>query len=139
MTIEVKFAWRGGRVMQQLNTAAQTGLRKSGKIILDEMRRLILDEAKTGKMYGSHQASAPGEAPANETGELVESFTAEVDTSIKDKPTLIIGARADHATFLEYGTKFMAPRPFMRPAINNVQRRVEMAIALEIQKALNKK
>lgn len=68
--------------------------------------------AKSGRWYDGHQASAPGEAPAIDSGELVESL--EVTDVIDGEGA--IGTNAEHAEYLEYGTSKMAARPFMTPA-----------------------
>ena len=81
-----------------------------------EAQRSILKGPKTGRIYKrgktTHQASAPGEAPANDLGFLAGSLKVEVTA----KFTVDLIAAAPYAVFLEYGTRKMAPRPFMRPA-----------------------
>jgi phage gpG-like protein len=73
----------------------------------DEMIRKIESPPKTGRIYGTHQASAPGEPPANDTGELAASITVE-----SDGETVTLAARAPYAPTLEYGGAKIAPRPF---------------------------
>lgn len=59
------------------------------------------------------QASAPGEAPAVQTGRLYGSIEV-----VKDQPlSRIIIATDRKAHLLELGTRSMAPRPFLRPAL----------------------
>lgn len=67
--------------------------------------------AKSGRMYGGHQASAPGEAPAVDTGALIGSIQTEVQGTEG-----VVFTNMGYAVFLEYGTRHMAPRPFMTPA-----------------------
>lgn len=66
---------------------------------------------KTGIQYGRHQASAPGEPPAADTGRLASGITLE----IADDEALVI-SNAAYSAALEFGTRFMEPRPFMMPA-----------------------
>lgn len=72
---------------------------------------------KTGRIYKRrkvrHQASAPGEAPATDTGRLVSSLKVEIPS---EKWTANLVAGVPYAIHLEYGTRHMKPRPFMRPA-----------------------
>ncbi len=77
-----------------------------------ERTKAAMDEPKSGRMYGAHQASAPGEAPAVLSGELQGSYTAEPDgvgraVAYSDDPK---------APLLEYGTRRMAARPALTPA-----------------------
>ena len=68
---------------------------------------------KSGNVYGRHVASQPGEPPAIESGDLVES--AEITM---ESPTVgTITYTSDHAAAMEYGTVHIAPRPFLTPGI----------------------
>lgn len=67
--------------------------------------------------YRFHRASAPGEAPAIDTGHLVNSFfTKKLGRLVR-----IIGVNAEYAAALEFGTERIAPRPYLRPALNAVR------------------
>lgn len=63
-----------------------------------------------------HRASAPGEAPANDTGSLARSFKMRFPSQFLGE--LEIGAA--YAEFLELGTGRMAARPYVGPAIRSV-------------------
>jgi len=79
-------------------------------------QKSILKGPKTGRIYQRgnvrHQASAPGEPPANDLGFLASSMRIDVTA----KFAVDLSAVAPYAVFLEYGTRKMAPRPFLRPA-----------------------
>ena len=80
---------------------------------------LIQTSPASGNIYprgksGSHQASAPGEPPATDTGFLVNSIQAELHS---DDTIGTIEFGAEYALPLEGGTEHMAPRPFVVPAI----------------------
>lgn len=66
---------------------------------------------KSGRWYGGHQASAPGEAPAVDTGTLINSVQTDVQGTEGSVYT-----NQEVAPMLEYGTSRMAPRPFFTPA-----------------------
>jgi HK97 gp10 family phage protein len=79
---------------------------------------------KTGRIYRrgsiSHQASAPGEAPATDTGKLASSAEWEVDeTSL----WAVISFSAFYARMLEFGTRFIRPRPFIFPTLDELKGR----------------
>jgi hypothetical protein len=77
----------------------------------NEMRK-----PKSGRTYGRHRASAPGEAPAVDTSNLINSFGAE---QIEGGNAVAYNT-AETAPHLEYGAHTnghnMAARPFMTPA-----------------------
>ena len=78
--------------------------------------------AHTGRIYRigsvSHQASAPGEAPAVDTSTLINS----IGTKMLEKLKAIVYAGAEYALHLEMGTRYIAPRPFMIPAVEQVRK-----------------
>jgi phage gpG-like protein len=83
--------------------------------VFDIEGRIKIDmaSAKSGQMYGDHQASAPGEAPAVDTSALINSIQTEVNGSEGEVYT-----NAEYAVHLEYGAPMnnLEPRPFMTPA-----------------------
>jgi HK97 gp10 family phage protein len=60
----------------------------------------------------THKASAPGEAPATDTGGLWQSIDADIDGK-----TAEVVAKSEYAHLLEFGTQKMEARPFMLPAV----------------------
>jgi hypothetical protein len=80
--------------------------------------KISFSEAKHGVVYGGHQASAPGEAPAIDQGVLANSVQSFMDTDTRGG----VGVGAEYAPHLELGTSNMEPRPFMAPAAESVKR-----------------
>lgn len=72
-----------------------------------------LNKSGSGRSYGTHQASAPGEPPAPDTTALRES----TKTRRIDPTTIRVSVGTTYAASLEYGTRTMAPRPFFRSVI----------------------
>lgn len=68
---------------------------------------------KSGREYGNHVASAPGEAPAIDTGLLVNSIQVEADGL-----AAVVGTNAEYAPVLEFGGVHITPRPFFGPAFD---------------------
>jgi HK97 gp10 family phage protein len=89
----------------------------SANSLAKEMKKRIKTGAKSGKQYGNHTASAPGQSPANWTGELVNSISA-INEGKKSK----VIVNANYAEFLELGTSKMRPRPFILPSIQKVKK-----------------
>jgi hypothetical protein len=82
----------------------------------------IEDPPKTGRIYTHgpqplpHQASAPGEAPANWTGRLRESFSYTESGELE----ATVHIAEPYAADLELGTTRYAPRPFVTPTIDEI-------------------
>lgn len=76
----------------------------------------------TGRIYrrGSvtHQASAPGEAPASDTGVLLNSIYHERTSPL----TAIAGSRLAYAAHLEFGTRNIGRRPAWMPEVLEAQK-----------------
>lgn len=74
---------------------------------------------KSGRVYRvsrtgrTHQASAPGEAPAILMSFLQDSILTTFPTAREG----VIAIGAAYAPYLEYGTARMKPRPYIAPAI----------------------
>lgn len=100
---------------KDLELALKGALHEIGIEVRREDRKLIRSSKKTGRRYGSHRASAPGEAPANRTGKLAKS----VNFHVRNHQEMSIGESASYASFLENGTKRIKPRPHLIAAINN--------------------
>lgn len=72
---------------------------------------------RSGRLYGAHRASAPGEPPAIDTGLLAN--TIGVMSGFESRGlSAIVFVNADYGMHLEFGTHKMAPRPFLRPAFD---------------------
>lgn len=131
--------WHGEEVIARIRAAAMRGVVIGSELVKSEAVRLILSPPKTGRIYrrkgAEHQASAPGEAPANDTGRLAGSIDAKYEP---EKLTGIIGAHTDYAAYLEYGTSKMEPRPYMRPALMNKKDEVEKAVQDEVSAELGR-
>lgn len=87
-----------------------------------------IQEEKHGRAYSRggvvHIASAPGEAPATDTGFLVNSISHEMT----GETSAVIGAAAEYAPHLEFGTVHIAARPFMGPAFEAAKEDFEQAL-----------
>lgn len=64
-----------------------------------------------------HQASAPGEPPASDTGHLLASVGHRMGVD-EDGVYGEVGSDQNKAEYLELGTRYMEPRPFLRPALD---------------------
>lgn len=102
-------------------------------LMVGDAKRSVARGPKTGRIYMKgknrsirHQASAPGEPPATDTGRLVNSIVGDAKV-IGKQVQGYLEARTDYAGYLEFGTRKLAARPFMTPS---VMRNRDRAIAL---------
>lgn len=91
-----------------------------------EARRLTslkVGVAKTNYGNAVGHRSRPGEPPYIETGTLTKSISHETG---KDGTYFYgrVGTKHDYGWFLEVGTRNMAPRPWLRPALDNTTPRI---------------
>ena len=108
------------------------------QLIRGEAIKSIQSGPKSGRVYEkynprrTHRASAPGQAPASDTGNLVSKITIRQDG--KDKTN--VESNADYSAFLEYGTSKMEPRPFMLPAFEKSKKPIINAVFNRVKRKI---
>ena len=68
------------------------------------------------------RASAPGEPPHKQTAAIQSSIAFEI---APDGLSALVGPSVYYGKFLEFGTRRMAARPFVRPALAHVLPRIQ--------------
>ena len=76
--------------------------------------------------------SAPGEAPAVDTGRLRASITHRVEME-SGEAAGFVGTSVEYAPWLEFGTTRMQPRPFMVPAIERNREWIKNKLAAVVK------
>ena len=121
---------RLGAYEQAIVDEARNIVQRTAVSIHGDAVKSIQRGRKSGRIYLKtqagipHQASAPGEAPATDTGALVSSLQLKgAGTS-----TMYVYTNLKYAPFLEFGTSRLAPRPFMRPALQSNRPKFERAM-----------
>ena len=149
MSIKVKIIEAAGteRAFESAgNIAANTkfGIEKAfyfiGKDLMGEFNRQVLAKNKSGQLYiirrgktrRRHIASAPGETPANISGKYRKGIGFKVDGANQ----LIFGNSAEHAGFLESGTRFMKKRPGLGNAVKSSERTIIRDLSSNIEDRL---
>lgn len=148
MQIDVKVEGldRIERATREVQLAVNTELKKalfaSAKQVESEAKRSITSGQKTGRVYKrrsvTHRASAPGEAPASDTGRLVNSINSYLSTD--GLYSFVIAGRGlvKYAAMLEFGTIKMAARPFMFPALEKSRDWIRERLAKAVRTAASK-
>lgn len=100
-----------------------------------DAKRSIARGPKTGRVYRrgnrTHQASAPGQPPASDTGRLVNSVEFDKVGAF----TATVGSNLIYALHLEYGTRKMAARPFFRPAVERMRKQFMARLEDAVERA----
>lgn len=120
-------------VQKEIYKQVNIALLASAAMIHKEASKSLTNGQKSGRIYKrrtvTHQASAPGEAPASDTGTLLQSLSFY---GFKDKLEAIVTSRLKYAAMLEFGTTRIKPRPFMFPAYEKskawIQERLNKAV-----------
>jgi hypothetical protein len=92
-----------------------------------------MQEPKSGRVYRNHVASAPGEAPAVDSGNLSGQIQKRKMGPSKASVTI----NTDYGIALEYGSRRkksgrLAKRPFVRPSVKKIfPKMIEMLKDLE--------
>ncbi len=98
------------------------------KASINPLAKLALEveyEAKASMQAGGGKGgttSSPGEVPRVQTGNLRSAIST---SRVSQSDIYVVGPTrvAFYGLFLEFGTRLLAPRPFMRPALAKVAKR----------------
>ena len=126
------------RLAKDMELPFQEVVKGGGQLIRGEAIKSIQTGAKSGVMYQmynprrEHRASAPGQAPASDTGNLVSKITVKQ----KSLNVVHVESNADYSSFLEYGTSKMEARPFMFPAFEKSKKPILNAVFNRVKKKI---
>jgi hypothetical protein len=129
-----------GEYERKLRANVRREITKTALKVNARVKRAILQGPKTGRVHTrapgqnlsrTHQSSAAGEAPANDTGTLASS----IYYSRPSPDTAQIGSRLYYAYELEFGRQGLQPRPSWRPATDAERGPFEDAIREAMRRA----
>lgn len=112
--------------------AASRGMRAVNAIRNAELE--VLRGKRSGRVYrkphtkSHYTASAPGEPPARRTGNLRLNWNGTVESSSTGsglQVTAVLESQERYSTYLENGTRRMAPRPFKQPISEKAMPEIE--------------
>jgi hypothetical protein len=107
---------------KNVRKGARQGLTEIGRENVKHTKGLIKKPPKTGRFYRFrgilHQASAPGQPPANRTGKLLRSVRYRVYSWNR----MEFGYHAPYGKFLEDGTRKMEARPALGRTVDERSR-----------------
>lgn len=144
---------RNARVFKQINEIedrTRRGIRQGffrlGNDLVRTLSEEVLKKNKRGRTYTRkdrigrrrrHVASAPGQTPANRTG----NYRKNAGYQLRGAEQLEFGIRdgAPYGIFLEEGTRKMAPRPGLTNAVKANERNARTDFSGSIEQELNAK
>lgn len=112
--------------------AASRGMRAVNAIRNAELE--VLSGKRSGRVYrkphtkSHYTASAPGEPPARRTGNLRLNWNGTVESSSTGsglRVAAVLESQERYSTYLENGTRRMAPRPFKQPISEKAMPEIE--------------
>ena len=118
---------------QEAIKAIEDHARERMEEAINEVRNETLETLsgnRSGRTYyvpGTHKtytASAPGEPPAVATGHLRQN----IDKGVELEDTQVVGyvgTKDDYGPMLEFGTKKMAPRPWLRISFEKSETKIK--------------
>lgn len=120
ITNEEEFKRRLAARKEAARKRAEDALQKAGLHLENAIKKKLTGQ-RHGRVYPRgkgtpHTASAPGEPPAVDTGQLRSSITnSGVEKRLKGGMAIRVGTNQEKARDLEYGNRRrrLAPRPFM--------------------------
>lgn len=137
------------KYLSQVAPQIEDNMNKSIKLCCEKVRSDIQESmAKTerdmSKTYftnnktKAHHPSLPGNPPAPDTGNLRESIRYEVHGEGSEIYGVVGSTQKDpdYAVFTEYGTNKMAPRPWLRPAMQKNNEWIRKSIANAVANTL---
>ena len=121
----------------ELQEPIKDTLKGGAQLIRGEAIKSIQSGSKTGRTYKrynptrTHKASAPGEAPASDTGNLVSNIMVQ-----EKGDSIEVQSNAEYSKFLEYGTSKMEARPFLFPAYEMSREKIVQSIFKKVSQTI---
>jgi HK97 gp10 family phage protein len=140
---EIKGAKRLQRKFEILPELIEEELKKSivesGELLKNKSRVLIQRGSRSGKIYKRgkvrHIASAPGEPPKTDRGNLVSSIFNKI---LKGGLTSEVGSDLKYGKWLELGTKNIKPRPWLFPTFEGNKNKIKRNMIRRIKRQLRR-
>jgi HK97 gp10 family phage protein len=115
-------------------------IKGGAQLIRGEAIKSIQTGPKSGRTYEkynprrTHKASAPGQPPASDTGNLVRNIMVrQVDID-----NVKVESNATYSSFLEFGTSKMLARPFLFPATERSRPKITQAVFNRVVKEIKR-
>lgn len=126
------------QLAKTMGATVNNGIVKTAIDVRNDAITSIQREQSSGQVYtrGSitHLASAPGDAPNTDTGNLVRNIAFENPR----QGLAFVGTSVEYGKHLEFGTRAMDARPWLRPAMDKNQSKLQSNITNAIKEEISK-
>jgi hypothetical protein len=102
-------------------------------ITIQDKAKQLLSRPGTGRIYGKHQASAPGQPPTVQTGFLRRSVQVDLRAIKNQNPRARVGTFIPYGKHLEFGTLNIARRPWLSRARRESRSKIEQVVRKTIR------
>lgn len=110
------------QALESLSGKVRKQVAHSLKNVVTEIQQVAVKSIQAhqsqGHRYGKHIASLPGFPPNSNTGQLANSIRWELDEQVL---VAAVGTDLPYGLELEVGRKGVEPRPWLRPAVEQVK------------------
>ena len=134
-----------GNTRQAFESGINQGLHQAGLNLVKTFRDGVQRQPKTGRTYpvsikrgrrgarkNRHQASARGEYPAILSGDYLKA----IDFDVRGSSEMEFGNSDEKATFLELGSKNMAPRSALTQSVDARSKDIDVILTNEVEKKI---
>jgi hypothetical protein len=119
--------WRGGTVTSKVFAGMDRNIKAASIFLAGDIAAAFPSGGEEGtRSGGGGGASSPGGIPFVQTGNLSRNINWRKVKNLLYRIGTGVGTAASvgYALWLEFGTRFMAARPFMRPGLKRNQRSI---------------
>ncbi len=145
VAVKVKNVDKLTRKLRRLPEAQRAPVKRAVTLSCVDVHRAAVSSIQRGSKTGAvrmrylggakvkHQASAPGEAPATDTGALAASVHWALWASGLGGS---VGTNLEYGKHLEHGTSRIEPRPWLFPAAERNRRKIVERLKTAVREAL---
>jgi len=127
----------------KLQTTSARILHQGGRRIAEDIKFSMALSPPSGRVYGTHTASSPGNPPRIDTDSLANAVKTKPEQFKQGNAETLVGVfkesgQAEKAIWMEFGTQKIDERPFARPAYLKNRREILVAIKTALSRELKK-
>lgn len=131
------FRWYGAKVKRKVKAGMGKNVRRAAEMLASDIRGKFPASGAVGTLSGGgdkKNASAAGGIPHVQTAHLKRNIGVDMKGKTTARVGTGIGSRQSvgYALWLEYGTRSMAARPFLRPGLKRNHRKIMRVMGRDI-------
>ena len=141
-----KITWKGDKLLKKFEKNLERGIRVASSFLRKQVVRAINVpfRSRGGETIRHNPTrrgtpSKPGEPPRVDTGQLRRSIFMIVRKTGKGRVVGFVGTTLKYGKYLEYGTRRMAARPYLRTTLAKHRKRINRLITDHLSVSFSKK